>query len=532
MLNLKDWQSLSLKEQIAQMIVVRASGYLFDHQIRYPAWEASNAQLQQWLEEFNLGGVILLGGSSIELQKRSQQLQSWANLPLLIAADIEEGIGQRFPGGTWFPPPMALSAIYEQNPELAQQYAWQMGQITAQEALTIGINWLLAPVVDVNNNPDNPVINIRAFGDRPEVVSALTTAFIQGAKSCPVLTTAKHFPGHGDTATDSHLDLPILSHDDATLKNIELPPFQSAIAAGVDSVMTAHLVISAWELQKPATLSVKIITEKLRKQLRFQGLIVTDALIMGGITHYAPPEAVAVMAVEAGNDILLMPDNPEVAIAAIYDAVKSGHISEQRIHESLARIWQAKQQVSQSHSFTELFSQSAKVVVDSILQTSLATGGKLPLTPDNNQTARNLIVVDDVLNTPYLDIHTPAVAIPQKFNYQRQIVDSNTLDCILLDTRPTLLQIFIRGNPFRGNAGLTTKTREIYQQLLAKGQIQGIIIYGSPYVLQWFKNILPEELPWVYSYGQMEQAQAIALKALYNLNFDMLSSKSEVEFGF
>ncbi|MGL5078518.1 MAG: glycoside hydrolase family 3 N-terminal domain-containing protein, partial [Waterburya sp.] len=155
MLNLKDWQSLSLKEQIAQMIVVRASGYLFDHQIRYPAWEASNAQLQQWLEEFNLGGVILLGGSSIELQKRSQQLQSWANLPLLIAADIEEGIGQRFPGGTWFPPPMALGAIYEQNPELAQQYAWQMGKITAQEALTVGINWLLAPVVDVNNNPDN-----------------------------------------------------------------------------------------------------------------------------------------------------------------------------------------------------------------------------------------------------------------------------------------------------------------------------------------------------------------------------------------
>ncbi|MGL5077211.1 MAG: beta-glucosidase, partial [Waterburya sp.] len=110
--------------------------------------------------------------------------------------------------------------------------------------------------------------------------------------------------------------------------------------------------------------------------------------------------------------------------------------------------------------------------------------------------------------------------------------DSNTLDCILLDTRPTLLQIFIRGNPFRGNAGLNTKTKEIYQQLLVRDQIQGIIIYGSPYVLQWFKNILPEELPWVYSYGQMEQAQAIALKALYNLNFDMLSSKSEVEFGF
>jgi beta-glucosidase len=532
MLNLKDWQSLSLKEQIAQMIVVRASGYLFDHQIRYPAWEASNAQLQQWLEEFNLGGVILLGGSSIELQKRSQQLQSWANLPLLIAADVEEGIGQRFPGGTWFPPPMALGAIYEQDPELAQQYAWQMGKITAQEALTVGINWLLAPVVDVNNNPDNPVINIRAFGDRPEVVSALTTAFIQGAKSFPVLTTAKHFPGHGDTSADSHFDLPILSHDDSRLATIELPPFQSAIAAGVDSVMTAHLVISAWEQQKPATLSFKIITENLRKRLRFGNLIVTDALIMGGITHYAPPEAVAVMAVEAGNDILLMPDNPEVAIASIYDAVKSGQISEERIHASLARIWQAKEQVNQSTDFIELFSQSARVIVDSILQASLATGGKIPLIPNANHIGRNLIVVDDILNTPYLDIHTPAVTIPQKFNYQRQIVDSNTLDCILLDTRPTLLQIFVRGNPFRGNAGLTTKTKEIYQQLLANEQIEGVVIYGSPYVLQWFKDFLSEDIPWVYSYGQMEQAQAIALQALYNLNFDVLSSESQANFGF
>ena len=173
----KNWQSLSLKEQIAQTIVVRASGHLFDSQIRYPAWEASHTQLTSWLEEFNLGGVILLGGSSIELQARSQQLQSWAKTPLFIAADIEEGIGQRFPGGTWFPPPMALGAIYDRNPELALQYARNLGSITAQEALAIGINWLLAPVVDVNNNPDNPVINIRAFSDRSEVVAALSSAF-------------------------------------------------------------------------------------------------------------------------------------------------------------------------------------------------------------------------------------------------------------------------------------------------------------------------------------------------------------------
>ncbi|MBE9044120.1 beta-glucosidase [Pleurocapsales cyanobacterium LEGE 10410] len=525
---LKDWQNLSLKEQIAQMIVVRASGYLFDHQIRYPAWEASNAQLKKWLEKFNLGGVILLGGSSVELQARSHQLQSWAKLPLLIAADIEEGIGQRFPGGTWFPPPMALSAIYQQNPGLAQQYAVQMGEITAREALAIGINWLLAPVVDVNNNPDNPVINIRAFGDRPEVVTALTRAFIKGAKSYPVLTTAKHFPGHGDTATDSHLDLPALPHAESRLATVELPPFEEAIAQGVDSVMTAHLLIPAWDRDRPVTLSSEIVTKKLRKQLGFDGLVVTDALIMGGITQYASPEEVAVMAVEAGSDILLMPDDPEVAIAAIDDAVKSGRISPQRIQQSLERIWQSKKKVTEATPTPDLCVTQARATVDSILRDSLQQS-KVSLIPNLTQDSRNLIVVDDVLKAAYLDINSPAVAIPQGFNYQRQIVDSNTLDCILSDSRPTLLQIFIRGNPFRGNAGLTANAKYIYQQLITNGQVEGIVVYGSPYVVQWLKGFIPQDLPWAFSYGQMEQAQAIALQALFDS--EVLLSKSR-NFGF
>jgi beta-glucosidase len=538
----QDWRSLSLKEQIAQMIIVRASGHLFDHQIRYPAWEANNQQLETWLREFNLGGVILLGGSSVELQARSQQLQSWANIPLFIAADVEEGIGQRFPGGTWFPPPMALGKIYEQNPDLARQYAYQMGEVTAQEALAVGINWLLAPVVDVNNNPDNPAINIRAFGDRSEVVADLTTAFIKGAKSTAVLTTAKHFPGHGDTSTDSHLDLPCLNHSESRLATVELPPFQQAIAAGVDSVMTAHLLISAWDTELPATVSKKIVTEILRNRLGFSGLVVSDALIMGGITKYAAPETVAVMAVEAGTDILLMPDNPEVAIASIYDAVQTGRIKQSRIQESLGRIWQAKQQVfANSTAATvvstvsttisqELSSDRAKFTVNSILQDSLQQS-KTSIIVDTQSRGRNLIVVDDVLNTTYLDINSPAITIPQKYNYQRQLVDRNTLDCILLDSRSTLLQIFIRGNPFRGNAGLTAKTKAIYQKLLANQQVVGIVIYGSPYVLDWFKSIIKSDLPWVFTYGQMEQAQAIALETLFNNNVQAQEFQTH-NFGF
>ena len=531
----KNWQDLSLKEQIAQMIVVRASGHLYDHQIRYPVWEATNDRLKKWLRELNLGGVILLGGSSVELQARSQQLQGWSKLPLFIAADVEEGIGQRFPGGTWFPPPMALSAIYEQNPDSAREYARQMGRITAREAATVGLNWLLAPVVDVNNNPNNPVINIRAFGDRSEVVADLTTAFIEGAKSAGVLTTAKHFPGHGDTATDSHLELPTILHDESRLAAVELPSFIKAIAAGVDSVMTAHLLIPAWDEQRPATLSSKIVTEQLRNRLGFTGLVVTDALIMGGITRYAPPEEVAVMAVEAGCDVLLMPDHPEVAIASIYSAVESGRISQRRIQQSWARIRRAKQKIVASEiAPVELGDRQASLTVNSILQDSMQTTPSKTISQSESG-GRNLIVVDDVLNTAYLDLNSPAIAIPDRFNYQRQIVDRSTLDCMLLDSRPTLLQVFIRGNPFRGSAGLTTHAKQIYQRLVANQQLEAIVVYGSPYVWQWFQNIA-SDLPGVFTYGQMEEAQAIALKTLFNREFardlDLLTSKFQGDFGF
>ena len=560
----------SLKKQIGQMIVVRTTGHLFDHQIRYPHWEADNSTLQRWLTELNLGGVILLGGSAVELKMRSRLLQSWATTPLFIAADIEEGVGQRFPGATWFPPPMALSAIAKKNLNLACDYAYQMGKITAQEAVATGINWLLAPVVDVNNNPNNPVINIRAFGDTPEIVSKLTTAFIQGAQQHPILTTAKHFPGHGDTATDSHLDLPIIPHSDSRLNTVEIPPFKSAIAAEVDSVMTAHLLIKEWDKNYPVTLSPYIINQKLRAELGFSGLIVTDALIMGGITKYAPPAEVAVMAIEAGTDVLLMPDDPEIAIESILQAVESGRISEAKIYQSLERIKQAKtkvisdafQQLDQetgrggdgenfslkssdkldiSSNFAEsnylnflnqISQPKATQTVKEILEHSLQYGGNLPLKITKDQPLRNLVITDNLLNSSFLDISCPAITIPGKLGYKTQVLDSHSLDCILLNSSKTLLQIFVRGNPFRGQAGLTNEAQNIYQQLLAKNQVIGLIIYGSPYILDWFKPLIPAELPWIFMYGQMTQSQAIALEKLFNLASDSVTNIKQQNFGF
>ncbi len=527
-----------IKKQIGQMIVVRTTGHLFDHQIRYPKWEADNATLQRWLKELNLGGVILLGGSAAELRLRSQQLQSWATTPLFIAADIEEGVGQRFPGATWFPPPMALSAIAKQNLTLACNYAHQMGAITAREAVATGINWLLAPVVDVNNNPDNPVINIRAFGDTPEIVSKLTTAFIQGAQQHPILTTAKHFPGHGDTATDSHLDLPTIPHSDSRLGSVELPPFKNALAAGVDSVMTAHLVIAAWDKNYPATLSPYILTKKLREEFGFSGLIVTDALIMGGITKYASPAEVAVMTVEAGADVLLMPDDPAIAIESIWQAVESGRISEARIYQSLERIRQAKEKVTVNldesnplNFLSQLSQPQATQTVTEILEHSAQYGGDLPLRMPENQSIRNLVITDNLLNSSFLDIYSPAIAIPEKLGYQSQILDSHSLECILLDSSQTLLQIFIRGNPFRGTAGLTSQAKNIYQQLLEQKQVIGLIIYGSPYIIDWFKPLLSAGLSWVFVYGQMPQSQRFAFKKLFNFS-DGITNTKQQDFGF
>ncbi|MDJ0519797.1 MAG: glycoside hydrolase family 3 N-terminal domain-containing protein [Trichodesmium sp. MO_231.B1] len=525
---------MNLAEKVAQMVVVRASGHLFDNQILYPEWEPPNSKLQYWLQELGVGGVIFVGGSAVDLATRIQQLQSWAKIPLLFAADIEEGVGQRFAGATWFPPPMAIAAIAQTNLKKAQEYAETMGAITAQEAVAIGLNWILAPVVDVNNNPDNPVINIRAFGETTELVGQLARAFIRGAKQYAVLTTAKHFPGHGDTAVDSHFDLPVIPHSERRLAEVELPPFFEALAAGVDAVMSAHLLIPTWDGELPATLSQKIITGQLRQRLGFDGLVVTDALVMGAIANgYGLAEA-SVLAVEAGADILLMPLDAEVTINSVCDAVSQGRICESRIDESLQRIWQAKTKVyptwepgnekipdyvsPPTYNLVEKLAQSqAQETVAQILQDSIQVGGGY-LTPKNidDNHLRNLVLVQDILNSPFLGNHTPAIAIPKKYGYQLQLMDNNSEALPTFTSNGlTLLQLFIRGNPFGKIASLTQAGEDLVKKLLRSGELQGLIIYGSQYTLKQFSLELLSEIPYIFCYGQMPKAQAIALELLF-----------------
>jgi beta-glucosidase len=561
--SLPDLDRLTLRQQIAQMVVVRASGFLMDPQIRYPAWEPIAPVLESWIGELGVGGVILLGGSAAEIALRTHEFQTWAPIPLLIAADIEEGVGQRFAGATQGPPLMAIGAVAQRDLAQAIDLARQYGALTADEARAIGLNWLLGPVVDVNNNPDNPVINVRSFGDDPAIVGQLAAAYIAGARQRPILTAAKHFPGHGDTAIDSHLELPVIPHDRARLAAIELPPFAAAIAAGVDAVMSAHLQIPALDSTYPATLSRSILTDLLRTELGFDGLIVTDALVMGAIARRYGANEAPVLAVEAGADILLMPVDPPGAIEAVAQAVESGRIAPERIRESVERIWRSKARIFDSELPTiappqaidlrhHLAAPPAQATINQLLHASLQGGnGRLTIAPapatqsDRTlanedlenlgtlaevaqtppatvQIARNLIALDDAIASDYLGQFTPAIAWPRQWGIgQLQIVDSYspmTPEAIatLAAQGPTLLQLFARGNPFRGSAGLTQGAIAWLKALRDVNNLSGVILYGSPYLLDRLRPLLGSEIPYRFSYGQMPRAQAIALASLFD----------------
>lgn len=546
--SLPSWQQLSLQQQVAQLLVVRTSGHLFDHEIRYPQWEASAATLQHWIQELGVGGVILLGGSTAELAVRIQQMQDWAEVPLLTAADIEQGVGQRFSGATWMPPPMALGAIAQFDLPQACAQARAMGAITAQEAQAVGLNWLLAPLVDVNNNPDNPAISLRAFGESPEIVIPLIEAFIQGTQGYRVLTTAKHFPGHGDTAIDPHLDLPLIPHSREHLDQVELAPFRAAIAAGVSAVMTAHLQVPALDPDYPATFSPRILTDLLRQELGFGGLIVTDALVMQAITRHYGADQAAIMALAAGADVILMPVDPVQTIEAICNAIQTGRLSRERLHRALERIWNAKQQIfnaagpdqaaeapETSAAWVENVAQpQAFDLCQTILRQSLVVHAPVsqpisqPSPPEFQKNsisaATNLIIVDNLLQSSFLGLHTPAVRTPQSWGCRLQWIDSQApaakpIHRSIHDLQPTVLQLFIQANPFQNTTSLVQIAEAWLDTLLEAGQLQALILYGSPYLWRRLAPLLPPEIPAVFSYGQIPMAQAVALEKLLELGY-------------
>ncbi len=335
--------TLTLRQAVAQLVIPWIPGGYTS------ASDADFEELLGWVEE-GLGGVSISIGVPDAYVAKLNRLQSRALVPLLVTADFENGgPGMRINhsyalpsllpqgGGTSFPPTMAFGAAGD------EQLAFEYGRITAEEARAVGVHWLFAPVLDVNSNPDNPVINTRSFGEDPEAVGRLGAAFIRGARQGGALTTAKHFPGHGDTQTDSHIELPVIAADQDRLDRVELLPFRMAVDAGVDAVMTAHVAVpGVLGDDRPATLSPHFMTDVLRGEMGFGGILFTDALRMGAITDgYGAGEA-AVLALEAGSDVVLAPAGIGVTVEAVVAAVESGRVSRERIDLSVRRLLEAK----------------------------------------------------------------------------------------------------------------------------------------------------------------------------------------------
>ena len=516
-----------LRQQLASLLVVRASGHRRDSQRRYPRWELTNEELRALLEA-GVGGVILLGGSAEELRLRCEQLRQWSDHPLLLCADVEEGVGQRFEGASWLVPPLALGKLHGDDPSRAEALAERYGQCTGRQARLLGLNWVLGPVCDVNNNPANPVINVRAWGETPQTAGSLAAAFVRGCQSEGVLACAKHFPGHGDTSADSHLELPELPHSRERLEQIELPPFRAAIEAGVGSVMTAHLRLPSLDSERPATLSAAVLTQLLRRDLQFPGLVVTDALVMEAISqHYGSGEA-AVLAFEAGADLILMPADAWGALAGLEAAVTSGRISSQRLQQSLERRASALAQCwlpqlgELQQDLSALVLPQERQLSRELLELSLENRGE-QLQPA--EMGVNLIRIDTQLNSPQLPAVAPALLRPAAAGFKATVLDQRSpspwsgdpnapLALERLGPGPVLLQLFVRGNPFRGSAGGDEPWPRVITQLLDAQRLAGLAVYGSPYLWEQLQPLLPDRLPAVYSPGQMPQAQAIALGSM------------------
>ncbi|MBM5806972.1 MAG: glycosyl hydrolase family 3 [Cyanobacteria bacterium M_surface_10_m2_179] len=518
------------RRQLASLLVVRGSGHSRDGQRRYPRWELTNQQLRHLLEQ-GVGGVILLGGSAEELRLRCAQLQAWARQPLLLCADVEEGVGQRFEGASWLVPPLALGRLHRHHPERAVELAQRYGRCCGRQARLLGLNWVLGPVCDVNNNPANPVINVRAWGETAGTAGALVAAFVRGCQSEGVLACAKHFPGHGDTSSDSHLELPLIPHNRERLEAVELPPFRAAIAADVAAVMTAHLQLPALDRQRPATLSPAVLTQLLRGDLGFNGLVVTDALVMEAISaHYGPGEA-AVLAFAAGADLILMPADAEAALDGLEAALASGRISDERLTASLERREQALGRCrplppagpdALLEQLASLVSPEEQALAAELLDLSLEHQGNTPLA---GGPGLNLIRLDNQLAAPQLPAMAPALLRPAAQGYRPVLLDGRSpspwsgdaeapLALERLGDGPVLLQLLVRGNPFRGSAGGDEPWPQVVRQLLAAKRLAGLAVYGSPYLWEQLRVLLPAELPAAYSPGQMPQAQAVMLNAL------------------
>ena len=517
---------LSLDEKIGQLFVHGGNGRFMAESS--PTYQ----QLAHHVRDNRIGGIIWLVSNVYETALLNERLQAQAKIPLLISADLESGIGMRFLDTTFWPSAMAVAATGDPS------YAEKQGHVVAREARSIGVNHILAPVADVNVDPDNPVINTRSYGEDPVQVGRFVSAFIQGVQAEHVLACAKHFPGHGDTHVDSHRSLPVLEVTRERLDQVELVPFREAMKADVKSIMIGHLSIPSIEPTPapvrasghgenpygtkaeevpsegtiPATISPRIVTSLLRNDLGYRGLVVSDAFDMGGLTEHFDVGEAAIRAIEAGEDQVMMSPNVDAAIAAVKEAVKSGRLTESRIDESVTRILDAKAfvgttKIDHENIFRTIDAPEHRELAADIAGHALtllrAQDGALPVKRD----ARVLLMmVNDAVDTP-----NPLV------EFQKQLTSrlatppvawsgGQPPPAVRFDV--AIVALAVRARSGSGQIAIPPAARDFVRSL----NIPAIAIsFGSPYLIRE----IPSVGTYVAAYGIQPVMQVAAASALF-----------------
>ncbi|MHB1168489.1 MAG: glycoside hydrolase family 3 protein [Longimicrobiales bacterium] len=529
-LSADDWvqstlAGMSLREKVGQLVMPRISGdYVAEDSRRFE-------RARRWVTEQKIGGVIISIGPPYEIAAKLNVLQRIADVPLLVSADMEHGPGQILRGGTVlpygietgaatrFPPLMGLGATGD------ERFARELGRITALEGRAAGVHVAFAPVVDVNNNPNNPIINVRSYGADPQLVARFGVAHVEGLQDNGMIATVKHFPGHGDTGRDSHIEPLMISVDRARAEQVELVPFRAAIDAGVGAVMSAHIAFPALTGDSiPATLNPKLLRGLLRDEFDFDGLIFTDALDMGAIVQEFSADAAPVLALNAGADVLLqvMPDDVERVIDSVVAAVEAGRLPMAQLDRSVRRVLEAKAHLGLHHErMIDLDSINDVLAIDEHVDIAQeAADRSITLVRDE----RSLVPLRGrVLSVVYSDDYDPMAGR----TFQRELFAGNeqvrtaqidgrssAADLAALQARADSFDIvvfapFISVAAYKGGLALPPEVANTVSTISTRTPVV-VTSFGNPYLLSQLSTVQGYVLAW----GGWEAPQRAAARAL------------------
>ena len=508
-------QKMTLSEKVGQMLIAQLEPHPSCPQ------EKEYQLLSRLVQEGKVGGVMFLKGDALSAGMLVNQLQSLAPHPLLMSADMERGVAMRLSGATEFPPNMAVASTRD------AQLAEEMAEAIAEEARVIGLHQNYAPTVDLNSNPLNPVINTRSFGDSVPLTISMSNAIIKGLQSNGIIATAKHFPGHGNVTVDSHLALPVLEADRHQLEQYELKPFKAAIDTGVISVMIGHLAVPKLTgAMEPASISKTIVTDLLRKELGFQGLIITDALNMKALYNGQNVAEISVKAVQAGNDLLLFSPDPELTHSAIVAAVEKNSISVEQINNSVRRILQVKAWLgiekrrvadidelrdnASPHSHRRLAQKIASRAITVISDTNHV----LPLKPSEGML--NIVLQDKINNETgagyikRLDQFYSMTHI--RINPGTDLAGYASAADLAAKAEAVIISSYSQGFSGSGTLKLTSQQQEFIHSLgriVPKEKPLILVSLGTPYIVTYFPEITTTLC--TYSYAEASEEMAVEL---------------------